>query len=697
MTAQTEPGAGQKPYLHGMVIAVQAPVFALSTIDGQVRDGAAGWYAGDRRILSGLVVTVDGAEPVPLDGHFASAAQARFVGAGRGLGNAGADPTVLVERDRSVTGTAVREVITVVSYANEPVSCTVGVALACDLAPIYDVASGRPTAGLDPDVQPAATRWRGADGATVLAEYSPPADGITSAGALSWTVVLGRQQIWELVIVMTVVDDPVPAVVLPVGDDRAFAIPTVRAGDHRLSELITQSVSDLGGLLVADAAETRDQMLAAGAPWYLTLFGRDSIWAARMTLPLGTRLAGGTLRALARRQGVRTDAAAEEQPGKILHELRRTPVDLASGHAGHRIVLPPVYYGSIDATSLWITLLHDAWRWGLPADEVEALIPALSAALGWLRDYALGPDGFIRYANITGHGLANQGWKDSEDAVQFSDGTLASAPIALCEVQAYAHAAAGHAAALLDGFGRPGGEFWRDWAAALRSRFRAAFWVEDVKGRFPAIALDRNGRPADTVTSNLGHLLGTGLLDLDETDAVVRRLARSDLDSGFGLRTMSAGEVGYNPLSYHCGSVWPHDTAIAIAGLAASPGPAAATAARSLINGLLGAAPAFAGQLPELYGGQAAATEGHPVPYPTSCRPQAWSAAASVVIVSAILGLVADVPAGVLRIQPMRPSPVGELTVRGLRVAGELLDVHLTADGEVNIIAAPERLIIQVT
>ena len=153
-------------------------------------------------------------------------------------------------------------------------------------------------------------------------------------------------------------------------------------------------------------------------------------------------------------------------------------------------------------------------------------------------------------------------------------------------------------------------------------------------GRFPAIALDRNGRPADTVTSNLGHLLGTGLLDPEETDAVVRRLARSDLDSGFGLRTMSAGEVGYNPLSYHCGSVWPHDTAIAIAGLAASPGPAAAAAARSLINGLLAAAPAFAGRLPELYGGQAGATEGRPVPYPISCRPQAWSAAASMVIVS---------------------------------------------------------------
>ena len=330
MTAETGSGAGQKPYLHGTVLAVQAPVFALSSFDGHIRDAAEGWYVSDRRILSGLVVTIDGVEPVPLDGHFAGATRARFVGTARGLGNPGADPTVLVERDRWVTGTAVREVITLVSHASEPVDCIVRVALACDFAPIYDVASGRPTAELVPDVQPTATHWRGPDGATVLAVYSPSADQITPDGALSWKVALDRQQVWELALEVTIVGDPVPAVVLPAGDDRAFSIPTVRAGDNRLTELTTQSVSDLSGLLVADAADTRDLVLAAGAPWYLTLFGRDSLWAARMTLPLGTRLAGGTLRALARRQGVRTDAAAEEQPGKILHELRRTTVDIAA-------------------------------------------------------------------------------------------------------------------------------------------------------------------------------------------------------------------------------------------------------------------------------------------------------------------------------------------------------------------------------
>src|SRR5690242_8813483 len=205
MTAETGLAVGQKPYLHDMVIAVQAPVFALSTVDGQVRGAASGWYAGDRRILSELVVTVDGAEPVPLAGHIAGAAHARFVGAVRGVANTGADPTVVIERDRRATGIAVRELITVVSYANEPVTCTVHVALACDLAPIHDVASGRPAVELAPDAQPAATHWRGADGATVLAVYSPPADRVAPDGGLSWTLALDRQQVWELALEVTIV------------------------------------------------------------------------------------------------------------------------------------------------------------------------------------------------------------------------------------------------------------------------------------------------------------------------------------------------------------------------------------------------------------------------------------------------------------------------------------------------------------
>jgi glycogen debranching enzyme len=658
-----------------------------------------GWFAGDRRILSGLVVTIDGVEPVRLVGQAVGAAHARFVGTAPSLGDPGADPTVVVERDRSVTGNSVREVITVVSVAQEPVACTVGIALACDLAPIYEVNSGRPSRPLTPEVQATTTRWRSADGVTALAVYTPPAERFGPDGALGWAITLDRAQSWSVAVEVTIVDDPLPVVVVPVLEDAAFAAPIVRSGDQRLAQLVTQSTLDLSGLLVADATDPWDQVLVAGAPWYLTLFGRDALWATRMILGLGTRLAGGTLRTLARRQGVRDDAEAQEAPGKILHELRRTALEIGpSGHSRRRLVLPPVYYGSVDATPLWISLLHDAWRWGLPPEEVEALLPALSGALGWLRD-ALDAGGFVRYIDASGHGLANQGWKDSEAAVQFADGRLAEPPIALCEVQAYAYAAAQDGSALLRSFGRPGADFWLDWADALRTRFRDRFWVPDERGPFPAIAVDGQGRPVDTVTSNIGHLLGTGLLDPPETAAVINWLATPDLDCGHGLRTLAAREVGYNPLGYHCGSVWPHDTAIAIRGLATVTGPArgrAESVARRLIEGLLTATPAFAGRLPELYGGHTAANGRLPVPYPGACRPQAWSAAASVVLLTSILGLSPDVPNGVLRLRPMRPSPVGELTVRGLRVAGAPLDVRLSAEGQLEVLAAPPGLTIEV-
>jgi len=352
---------------------------------------------------------------------------------------------------------------------------------------------------------------------------------------------------------------------------------------------------------------------------------------------------------------------------------------------------PERYYGTVDATPLWISLLHDAWRWGLADADVAELLPNLEAALGWLRE-ATG-DGFVRYVDNAGV-LSNQGWKDSFDSIQFSDGRLAEPPIALCEVQAYAFAAAMDGAALLDAFGRPGGDDWRHWAAGLRDRFRSAFWVEDRLGRYPAIALDGDGRPVDSVTSNIGHLLGTGFLDQAETAAVIRRLAAPDMDSGFGLRTMSSRSAGFNPLSYHGGSVWSHDTAIALRGLAAVGTGDAAPLAASLVRGLLAAAPAFDFRLPELYGGESAGGGRRPLAYPAACRPQAWSAGAALVVLTATLGLTPDLPAGRLTLRPMRPSPVGGLTVRGLRLAGRPLDVRLTAAGDAEVLTAAPDLIL---
>jgi glycogen debranching enzyme len=679
-----------QPYLHQLVTVVAAPALVLSDADGQLTgQGAGGVYLADRRVLSRLAVVVDGHEPAPVRGQSTDTTTARFVGVVRHLGDPGADPTVFLERDRTVSPRGARETVSLVSRARGPLICTVTVELDADLATMAEVKGGRVAAmpPVSPEVEaPGTVRWPVAEGAAVIATLSPGPYEIRVAAPsrvlASWEVALPARGSWSATLEVTAIAPGGPPIAAPPTRE-LWQPPRLAAGDRRLPALVDRGVADLAGLLAADPDATDDHYLTAGAPWYLTLFGRDSIWAARMALPLGTDLAAGTLRTLARRQGTRSDPATEQERGKILHEVR-------IGRTGAER-----YYGTVDATPLWISLLHDAWRWGLPATEVEALAPNLEAALGWLRDSAdstdPGADGFVRYANSSGR-MANQGWKDSGDSVQFRDGRLAEGPIALCEVQAYAFAAAVQGADLLDATGRGGGAQWRDWAAALRERFRDRFWIEDAGGRYPAIALDGNGRRVDSVTSNIGHLLGSGLLDAAETAQVVRRLAAPDMDCGFGLRTMSSRSAGFNALSYHGGSVWAHDTAIALHGLVAVGTDAARDAAASLIRGLLSAGAAFDFRLPELFGGESAGGGRLPLAYPAACRPQAWSAAAALVVLTATLGLQPDVPAGRLGLRPLRPSPVGELTVRGLRIGGEPLDLRLTEGGEVEVLAAPGDL-----
>ncbi len=454
------------------------------------------------------------------------------------------------------------------------------------------------------------------------------------------------------------------------------------AGDPRLAPLLERSLGDAAALRMATSQAPGDVFLAAGAPWFFTLFGRDSIWAARLLLPFGWRLAAGTLRALAAFQGRTPDPVTAEAPGKIPHELRAPgrPVPAREGTSGHTGG-PPLYYGTIDATPLWICLLHDAWRWGMPADQVRALLPNLRAALVCLRDYSdADGDGFLEYLDESGHGLANQGWKDSGDSIRSATGRLAAPPVALCEVQGYACEAARHGADLLDAFGEPGAAEWRDWAGRLAGAFRGAFWVDGPAGRYPALALDAAKQPVDSLTSNIGHLLGTGLLTAGEEDLVARQLAGPDLASGFGLRTMSATAGGYSPLSYHCGSVWTHDTAIVIRGLArAGHGREAA----ALADGLLAAAASFGWRLPELFSGEARSRQPWPSPYPASCRPQAWAAAAAGALVQALLGLEADVPAGTVRVCPRGPAGGwgGRLEVSGLVAGEETFTAGVGADG----------------
>lgn len=298
------------------------------------------------------------------------------------------------------------------------------------------------------------------------------------------------------------------------------------------------------------------------------------------------------------------------------------------------------------------------------------LLPALEAALRWLRDDGdPDGDGFLEYVDTTGHGLANQGWKDSGDSIQWRDGTLAEGPIALCEVQAYAHEAMAGGAALLEHLGRDGSE-WREAASTLKARFAEAFWIDDADGGYPAIALDAAGRPVDTITSNLGHLLGTGILSPEHAARVAELLVSPGLDSGFGLRTLDTGSGGYWPLSYHGGSVWAHDTAIAVTGLAREGFGAEAT---TLSRGLIAAAESFGYRMPELHSGDPAAEVHAPVPYPAACRPQAWSAAASVAVLSVALGLA---PGGdTLVVAPLSPALAGRIRVDGIRYRGSVVPV----------------------
>lgn len=680
----------RRPFLHDLVTSVRAPAFALSPTDGQIRaGGAAGVFVDDRRTVSASVLTLDGVEPVPLrwEGHTRGA---RFVAVAANLGDDTAAPTVLVERVRTLSADGVQETVIVTSHASAPLTVMVELHVEADLAEVADVKSGLIAPPLPVEPGLADLSWRAGDGSHVHLQMHPAPDSVSPEGSVCWRVVVDRRSTVTLSLSWSTGGGLPAAVVSPPTAHPVFAAPRIRADDHRLAELLTQSLDDLAGLLVADPFDTRDLFLAAGAPWFLTLFGRDSLWAARMLLPLGTELAGGTLRTLARRQGRRVDPGTGEEPGKIPHELRRTAVGHRPAHGGDRpLVLPPLYYGTVDATALWISLLHDAWRWGMPEAEIVPLLPALQAALSWLSDSGTDGAGFLRYRDSYGHGLANQGWKDSIDAIQFHSGELAVGPVALCEVQAYAYAAARQGASLLDGFGLPDGDRWRAWADGLRQRFRSSFWVADADGPFPAVALDGTGRPVDSVTSNIGHLLATDLLDNAETDLVVARLASPELDSGVGLRTLSDRAAGYNPSGYHTGSVWAHDTAIAVTGLSAVGTPSAHGAATGLIQGLLRAATDFENRLPELYCGHSPRPAEHVLPYPAACRPQAWSAAASVAILTAALRVRPDVPGGTLAFAPPSPSPVGAIDVRGLRLAGQPVSMTLSALGEIEKLELP--------
>jgi glycogen debranching enzyme len=679
----------------GEVTCVAGESFAVSGVNGDIRPGGDhGVYVRDTRVLNRLEILIDGRPPLPLSGHGTGPAAAVFH-AYAPLAGGSPDPTLLLQRHRHVAG-VLHEKITVSNRGRQPVTVELAVRCGTDFAYIFDVRHGRTLD--DAPAQPTSdgVRFVRAGGVDRVEVATRPAPTSTVGGTLTYALEVPPGRDTAIVIDLTATDvyGTISTTDRPAVDQwahrRRGEVATdrlrVRCDHPEAARLIQTSLSDLEALKMADPQAPDDRFCAAGSPWYLTLFGRDSLWTAFMAAPFDLDLAAGTLRVLARRQGTRDDPDTEESPGKILHEIRR-------GSLVHRGDLPPNYYGTIDATPLFVILANEAWRWGLPVSEVESLLPHVEAALDWIdRAVARSNDGFLSYLKASDRGLDNQGWKDSSDGIQFADGRLARPPIALVEVQGYAYDAALRGAELLDRFARPGADRWRRWANDLATRFHAAFWIDDRHGRYPAVALDRDHQPVDGPASNMGHLLATGILNADEAALVAAQLTHPQLASGFGLRTMATSNRGFNPLAYHGGSVWPHDTAIAVWGLAVSGQHDAAVA---LLQALVDAAPTFGYRLPELFGGFDRA-DTDPVPYPAACRPQAWAAGGALLLLRACLGLTPHIPDGRLTIAPLWPPPFSWLEADRLPIAGREVTIRMDAERGVDAQVDGDHLTIDV-
>jgi glycogen debranching enzyme len=408
--------------------------------------------------------------------------------------------------------------------------------------------------------------------------------------------------------------------------------PALAASDPALMRTYHASLSDLGALRLPPDIGKGATLPAAGLPWFMALFGRDSIITSFQALPYLPQLAATTLRVLAGAQAHDRDDFHEREPGKILHELRFGELT----DSGARPHSP--YFGSADATPLFLVLLDEYHRWSADDELVRALEPNARAAVSWIEDSGdADGDGYVEYARRNpSSGLINQCWKDSWDAIQFADGTLPKGPIATCEIQGYVYDALLRTARLARTVWDDAqwGERLERRASELRAGFHRDFWMPE-RGCH-AVALDGDKRQIDSMTSNIGHLLWSGLLNDIEAGATAHRLLQDELYSGWGVRTLGAGEAGYNPLGYHTGTVWPHENSLIAAGLARyGHHEQAATIAAAMLS----AAPHFEHRLPEVFAGYPAAVTAVPVAYPTASRPQAWAAGAPLQLLTTLLDL----------------------------------------------------------
>jgi glycogen debranching enzyme len=645
----------------GTVTLVEGTSFCLCGRSGDIQpDSVQGTFFLDTRLLSTCTLLLDGQATEPLTVAVEHPSTGIFVS--RSRPRAGATQSQLLVVRRRYVGRGMREDISIRNYDDEPVHVAVELCVDADFADVFAVKESRVRDMGEHVVAVDGSRitFRHRSSAVdrhVCLDFAHP-DSV-DRGRARWQLAIRPKSEWSTCVQLTVgvgSEDIEPSYRCGQRVDHSDAmremsqwqgeVPILTTDSVSLHVAVQQSLKDLGSLRLFDLSDGRP-VIAAGAPWFMTVFGRDSLLTAYMSLLADPELALGVLQFLAKYQGSRVDDSREEQPGRILHEVRLGPSASASMDDAD------IYYGTVDATPLFVVLLGELRHWGVAPDVVRDLVPHADRAMEWIGAYGdRDGDGYVEYERTTPDGLANQGWKDSWDGVPFADGTLPEPPIALCEVQGYVYAAYRARADIADEQGDDDtAARYRRKAAELKESFNRDFWLPD-RGYF-ALALDGHKRPVDSLASNMGQCLWTGIVDDDKAASVAAHLLSPAMFSGWGIRTLATSMASYDPNSYHCGSVWPHDSALAAAGLTRY---GFIEKAHRVALGLLDAATHLDGRLPELMSGLDRGDVPAPVSYPTSCSPQAWAAAAPLLLLRNLLRLNPRLPHGIVRVDPALPD-----------------------------------------
>ncbi|MGH9139105.1 MAG: glycogen debranching N-terminal domain-containing protein, partial [Acidimicrobiales bacterium] len=608
------------------VTVLEGATFCVASTSGDIVAGTTqGVFFLDARILSELSLTVNGSAPEPLAAEVAEPFHATFVSR--------AGETLVVERNRYL-GDGMREDIVVRNVGGEPAYLRVEVAAAADFASPADVREDRAPAvevasTVDDDGTLVLAQRRGGTtglrgmngtmGVRLQCQTGDGRPGHLEPGRAAFEAIVRAGGRWTVCVeVIPVVDgdqvEPRHRCGEPIeradpAERRARwrrGLPQVTTDHADLAAVLATSADDLGALRVFDPDVPERVVVAAGVPWSMGLHARDALLTAWMALLVDPDLALGVLETLARFQGTDVDPRTEEEPGRILHAMRFGASTVESARS----------YGAVDTTPLFVMLLGELRRWGLAPELVDRLLPHADAALAWIVAHGdRDGDGWVEYERATDRGRRHQGWRDTDEGLRGVDGRLGRPPIAPAETQACVYAAFVARSHFARETGDEAGErAWRGRAEDLRQRFRRDFWLDD-RG-YPALALDHEKRPLDALGSHLGFCLWTGLLDGEEAAAAAKHLLSDELFTGFGIRTLGASTPGVNPLGYHHGAVWPHDTAIAAAGLMRY---GFVEESLRVLGGLLDAAVAFGGRLPEVFAGFDRDEVAFPVRLPRAC------------------------------------------------------------------------------